>query len=66
MRDALAGAERPLVVVGCGAELQCLPGLREWLARWELPVALTPKAKGLVRDDYQRFVGVLDGAGWAR
>jgi acetolactate synthase-1/2/3 large subunit len=37
--------------------------LREWVARWELPVALTPKAKGLVRDDYQHYIGVLDGAG---
>jgi acetolactate synthase-1/2/3 large subunit len=63
LRDALATAERPLVVAGCGAEMQCAPALREWVAGWELPVALTPKAKGLIRDDYQRYVGVLDGAG---
>jgi len=63
LRAALAAAERPLVVVGCGAEREASGALREWLSRWDLAVALTPKAKGLVPDDYARFVGVLDGAG---
>lgn len=63
LRTALAGSRRPLAVAGCGAELASAPALREWLTRWQLPIALTPKAKGLVGDDYSRYVGVLDGAG---
>jgi acetolactate synthase-1/2/3 large subunit len=63
LAEALARSRRPLVVVGCGAEWASATGLTEWLTRWKLPVALTPKAKGLVRDDYEQFIGVLDGAG---
>lgn len=63
LRDRLTAAERPLVVAGCGAYEQTAPALREWIERWQLPIALTPKAKGLVGDDYKRFAGVLDGAG---
>lgn len=63
LRRLLAAAERPLVVIGCGAKLDAAADLRRWTQRWELPVALTPKAKGMVGDEYERFVGVLDGAG---
>lgn len=63
LRGLLAAAERPLVLVGCGAELEAAADLRKWSQRWKLPIALTPKAKGMVGDEYERFVGVLDGAG---
>lgn len=63
LRDALSRSQHPLVVVGCGADHAAARGLTSWLERWELPVALTPKAKGMVSDEYGRFVGVLDGAG---
>lgn len=61
--EALGSARQPLVVVGSGAEPGAAPALRAWLAAWDLPVALTPKAKGMVPDSQPRFVGVLDGAG---
>jgi acetolactate synthase-1/2/3 large subunit len=60
---ALAAAERPLVLVGRGAEHEGSPSLRRWLAAWKLPVAVTPKAKGMVPGDGERYCGVLDGAG---
>ena len=59
----LRQADRPLVVVGCGAEASSAPALRSWLERWGLPVVLTPKAKGMVGEDYERFVGIVDSAG---
>jgi acetolactate synthase I/II/III large subunit len=61
--SALAAAERPLVIVGCGAGLEGSADLRRWLDAWDLPVAVTPKAKGMVRGDGERYCGVLDGAG---
>lgn len=63
IRAELADARRPLVILGCGAEQEAAEPLRSWLARWNLAVALTPKAKGMVREDHPRFLGVLDGAG---
>jgi acetolactate synthase-1/2/3 large subunit len=59
----LAEAERPLVVIGLGVRPENAPGLRRWLAAWHLPVAVTPKAKGLVdeRDPAIDFVGVVGG-----
>ena len=60
---ALAAAERPLVLVGRGAEHEGAAALRRWLEGWRLPVAVTPKAKGMVRGDGERYCGVLDGAG---
>jgi acetolactate synthase-1/2/3 large subunit len=59
----LAEAERPLVVIGLGVRPENAPGLQRWLAAWHLPVAVTPKAKGLVdeRDAAIDFVGVVGG-----
>jgi acetolactate synthase-1/2/3 large subunit len=59
----LAEAERPLVVIGLGVRPENAPGLQRWLAAWHLPVAVTPKAKGLVdeRDPAIDFVGVVGG-----
>jgi len=59
----LAEAERPLVVVGLGVRSENAAALRRWLATWRLPVAVTPKAKGLVdeRDPALDFVGVVGG-----
>jgi acetolactate synthase-1/2/3 large subunit len=59
----LAEAERPLVVIGLGVRPENAPGLWRWLAAWHLPVAVTPKAKGLVdeRDPAIDFVGVVGG-----
>ena len=59
----LGEAERPLVVLGLGVRPDHAPALRRWLAAWRLPVAVTPKAKGLVdeQDPAIDFVGVVGG-----
>jgi acetolactate synthase-1/2/3 large subunit len=59
----LAEAERPLVVLGLGVRAEYAPAVRRWLAAWHLPVAVTPKAKGLIdeQDPATDFVGVVGG-----
>jgi acetolactate synthase-1/2/3 large subunit len=62
---ALAGkltqAKRPLVVVGLGIDPVNASRLREWLDAWNLPVAVTPKVKGIVDETAPNFVGVAGG-----
>ncbi len=59
----LGEAERPLVVLGLGVRPEHAPALRRWLAAWRLPVAVTPKVKGIVdeQDPAIDFVGVVGG-----
>ena len=45
---ALAASTRPLVVVGLGVSAANAPWLRRWIDDWNLPVAVTPKVKGIV------------------
>lgn len=61
LRRRLAGAERPLVVVGLGTRPETSDALRGWLERWQLPVAVTPKVKGIVDETADNFVGVVGG-----
>ncbi|MDW8060156.1 MAG: thiamine pyrophosphate-binding protein [Thermomicrobium sp.] len=63
LAERLATAERPLVLVGLGVRPERAPLLRRWLQAWRLPVAVTPKAKGLVdeQDEATDFVGVVGG-----
>ena len=62
---ALAGklsrATRPLVVVGLAIDPANSARLRAWLDAWNLPVAVTPKAKGIVDETAANFVGVAGG-----
>ncbi len=57
----LASAHRPLVVVGLGAHVSNAERLRRWLDQWGLPVAVTPKVKGIVDETAPNFVGVVGG-----
>ena len=57
----LSKAERPLVLVGLSVDQRHAPKLREWLTRWNLPVAVTPKVKGIVDEMAPNFVGVISG-----
>jgi acetolactate synthase-1/2/3 large subunit len=57
----LANAERPLVLVGLGIESSNADRLRRWLSAWNLPVAVTPKVKGIVDETAPNFVGVISG-----
>ena len=57
----LAKAERPLVLVGLSVDQAHAPRLRAWLDAWQLPVAVTPKVKGIVDETAANFVGVISG-----
>ncbi len=61
LRARLAAAERPLVLVGLGFDTANAPNLRRWLDEWNLPVAVTPKLKGIVDETGANFVGVISG-----
>ena len=57
----LAKAERPLVLVGLSIDATNASKLRDWLTKWNLPVAVTPKVKGIVDETLPNFVGVISG-----
>lgn len=61
LRAALAAADRPIVVIGLGVDAALAPRLRHWLDAWNLPVAVTPKVKGIVDETRPNFVGVVSG-----
>jgi acetolactate synthase-1/2/3 large subunit len=58
---ALRGARRPLVLLGLGVSPENAAPLRRWLDAWQLPVAVTPKVKGIVDETGERFVGTVGG-----
>jgi acetolactate synthase-1/2/3 large subunit len=61
LRAGCGGAKRPMVLVGLGIEPQNAERLRRWVNDWQLPVAVTPKVKGIVDETQPNFVGVISG-----
>lgn len=61
LRAKCAVAKRPMVLVGLGIEPRNAERLRRWIAGWQLPVAVTPKVKGIVDETQPNFVGVISG-----
>lgn len=61
LRSRLAAAERPMVVAGLGIDSANSTLLRRWVDEWKLPVAVTPKVKGIVDETTPNFVGVMSG-----
>ena len=59
--EKLSRAKRPLVVVGLAIDPANAARLRTWLDAWNLPVAVTPKVKGIVDETAANFVGVAGG-----
>jgi acetolactate synthase-1/2/3 large subunit len=58
----IAEARRPLAVVGIGLHpVEMQPSLLRWLSATQIPVAVSPKAKGLVPDDHPLFVATCGG-----
>jgi acetolactate synthase I/II/III large subunit len=57
----LARATRPLVLVGLGIHSSNAQRIRRWVTDWNLPVAVTPKVKGIVDETAGNFVGVISG-----
>jgi acetolactate synthase-1/2/3 large subunit len=61
LRVRCAMASRPLVLIGLGVESINADRLRRWINEWQLPVAVTPKVKGIVDETLPNFVGVISG-----
>jgi acetolactate synthase-1/2/3 large subunit len=57
----LATAKRPLVLLGLGIDPNNATRIRAWVNAWGLPVAVTPKIKGIVDETGPTFVGVAGG-----
>jgi acetolactate synthase-1/2/3 large subunit len=57
----LAKAKRPLVLIGLGIDPANATRIRRWLNGWDVPVAVTPKVKGIVDEAAGNFVGVVGG-----
>jgi len=61
-RGMIAGAGRPLAMVGIGVNpLTARQPILRWLEATGIPVAVTPKAKGLVPEDHPLFVATSTG-----
>jgi acetolactate synthase-1/2/3 large subunit len=60
VRD-ISRAKRPLVLVGLGVASRNATALAHWVNAWNLPVAVTPKVKGIVDETAPNFVGVISG-----
>ena len=57
----LANANRPMVLIGLGIDPANAARIRRWIDAWQLPVAVTPKVKGIVDETGATFVGVIGG-----
>jgi acetolactate synthase-1/2/3 large subunit len=61
LHDLLKEAKRPLVLVGLAIDPANSTRIRQWVNDWDLPVAVTPKVKGIVDETAANFVGVISG-----
>ena len=57
----LGKAKRPLVLFGLGIDPHNADRNRQWVSTWQIPVAVTPKVKGIVDERGPTFVGVVGG-----
>lgn len=69
VRDAAARlreSKRPLLLVGMDANDDAVCGpLRRFAEAWCVPVMVSPKAKGVFREDHPLFLGTIEGLGTA-
>jgi acetolactate synthase-1/2/3 large subunit len=62
MRDAVAAARRPIVVLGLDLNPYTdVPAVRRFVDAIGAPVFVTPKAKGMLPEDHPRFFAVCSG-----
>ncbi|HKC89751.1 MAG TPA: thiamine pyrophosphate-binding protein [Candidatus Limnocylindria bacterium] len=62
----LRGSERPVLLVGMDANTDAVATpLRVLAEAWQMPVIVSPKAKGVFREDQPLFVGTIEGLGTA-
>ena len=65
--ELLRGSRRAVVLAGLDAlDRGTNDALRRLVEAWAIPTILTPKAKGLLRDDHPLCVGTIEGLGTAK
>ena len=57
----LEAAASPLVLIGLGAPPAASPAIYALIEKLQAPFLVTPKAKGIVREDHPLFAGVASG-----
>ena len=63
----LSQSERPVLLAGLDAlDAAVTAPLRRLADAWGIPVILSPKAKGLLRDDHPLAIGTIEGLGSAK
>jgi len=63
----LRDSARPVLLAGLDALEEAVAApLRRLIEAWGIPAILSPKAKGLVRDDHPLCVGTIEGLGSAK
>ena len=66
-RTLLRESRRPVLLAGLDAlSDDVVDPLRRLVEAWAIPTILSPKAKGLLRDDHPLSVGTIEGLGSAR
>ena len=64
--ERLIGSKRPLLLAGMDANEDAVAEpLRQLAEAWSLPVMVSPKAKGIFRENHSLFVGTIEGLGTA-
>ena len=61
IRKELHETKRPLIMVGVGCLPRDVPALRHFIEATTIPFVVTPKAKGILREDDSGFLGVISG-----
>lgn len=63
MQNAVSTAKKPLLVLGLtAAQSNIKPLIRNIAEQFQIPVVLTPMAKGMLPEDHPLYVGVLNHA----
>ena len=63
----LCRARRPVMLVGMDANDEtAAPALRNFAEEWRIPVIVSPKAKGVFREDHPLFIGTIEMLGTAK
>ena len=66
-RALLRESRRPVLLAGLDAlDRDIVASLRALVEAWSIPTILSPKAKGLLRDDHPLSIGAIEGLGSAR
>jgi acetolactate synthase-1/2/3 large subunit len=67
LRERLTSAQAPALIVGVGARsLEITTAISKLAQAWDIPIVITPKAKGWISSDNPRLAGVYASYGSAK